>query len=45
MTYVETMKLDLIYVFLLQLLPEINGVLTNLWNLFFLVYYNYSGCT
>ena len=45
MTCVETMKLDLIYDFLLQLLPEINGVWTNLWNLFFLVYYNYRGCT
>ena len=29
MTCVETMKLDLIYDFLLQLLPEINGVWTN----------------
>ena len=45
MTCVETMKLDLIFDFLLQLLPEINGVWANLWNSFFLVYYNYSGCT
>ena len=45
MTCVETLKLDLISDFLLQLLPEINGVLTNFWNLFFLVYYNYSRCT
>ena len=45
MTYVATMKLDLISDFLLQLLPEINEVWTNLWNSFFSVYYNYSGCT
>ena len=45
MTYVETLKLDLISDFLLQLLLEINGVLTNFWNSFFSVYYNYSGCT
>ena len=45
MTCVETLKLDLISDFLLQLLPEINGVLTNLWNSFFSVNYNYSGCT
>ena len=45
MICVETMKLDLIFDFLLSLLPEINGVWTNLWNSFVLVYYNYSGCT
>ena len=45
MICVETMKLDLIYDFLLPLLPEINGVWTNLWNLFVSVYYNYNGCT
>ena len=45
MTCVETLKLDLISNFLLQLLPEINGVLTNLCNSFFSVYYNYSGYT
>ena len=45
MTCVETMKLDLIYDFLLQLLLEINGVWINFWNSFFSVYYNYSGCT
>ena len=42
---VETMKLDLISDFLLPLLPEINGVWTNLWNSFISVYYNYNGCT
>ena len=45
MTCVEMMKLDLIYDFLLQLLPEINGVWINFRNPFFSVYYNYSGCT
>ena len=45
MTCVEMLKLDLISDFLLQLLPEMNGVLTNFWNLLFLVYCNYSGCT
>ena len=45
MTCVEMLKLELIFDFLLQLLPEINGVLTDLWNSFFSVYYNYSGCT
>ena len=45
MTCVETLKLDLIFDFLLQLLPEINGVLANFWNSFFSVYYNYNGCT
>ena len=45
MICVETMKLDLISDFLLPLLPEINGVWTNFWNSFVLVYYNYSGCT
>ena len=44
-TCVETMKLDLISNFLLPLLPEINGVWTDLWNLFVSVYYNCSGCT
>ena len=45
MTYVGTLKLDLIFDFLLYLLAKINGVLTNFWNSFFSVYYNYSGCT
>ena len=45
MTCVETMKLDLISDFLLQLLPEINRVWKNLWNFLFSVYYNYNGCT
>ena len=36
MTCVETLKLDLISDFLLQLLPGMNGVWTNFWNSFLL---------
>ena len=45
MTCVETMKPDLLSDFLLQLLPDINGVWTNFLNSLFSVYYNYSRCT